>query len=139
MIRGFDDDVVDRGIFVDIAKIFKEDLVEEFVVTGSEDFAVEVVRNVVLNLLSYINVELAVGLIEPVCKTLVLDLSGINGDDLNKIFVVDGVTNSLDGVVEGFIMFLRESDAVDVPRTLLVVVVKTFVVDPNETFAMVVV
>ena len=43
--------MADRGIFVDIAKIFKEDLVEGFVVKGAEDFTVDVFRDVVPNLL----------------------------------------------------------------------------------------
>ena len=51
LIRGFDDNMVDIGIFVDIANIFKEDLVQTFVVKGAEYLSVDVFRDVVVNLL----------------------------------------------------------------------------------------
>ena len=51
LIRGFDDNMVDIGIFVDIANIFKEDLVQTFVVKGAEYFFVDEFRDVVVNLL----------------------------------------------------------------------------------------
>ena len=51
LIRGFDDNMVDIGIFVDIANIFKEDLVQTFVVKGAEYLSVDVFRDVVVDLL----------------------------------------------------------------------------------------
>ena len=51
LIRGFDDNMVDIGIFVDIANIFKEDLAQTFVVKGAEYLSVDVFRDVVVNLL----------------------------------------------------------------------------------------
>ena len=139
LIRGFDDNMVDIGIFVDIANIFKEDLVQTFVVKGAEYLSVDVFRDVVVNLLWYKDMDVNVGLIKPVREALILDSSGIITDDVDKIFVTDGVINSFAGVVEACVTFLLESDDVDVLMTLLVDVVDIFVLDTNGTFAVFVV
>ena len=139
LIRGFDDNMADIGIFVDIANIFKEDLVQTFVVKGAEYFFVDEFRDVVVNLLWYKDMDVNVGLIKPVREALILDSSGIITDDADNIFVTDGVINSFAGVVEACVTFLLKSDVVDVRSTLLEDAVDIFVVDANGTFAVFVV